>query len=381
MPDGLREALIEQGRAFAEFKEKYIGRLENIESDLTGIVKKANRNAIFGGSLGDGPTTEQREHKQAFLGYMRTGRESELLEVKGMSVGSDPDGGYTVPTQIDDTVSGILKEISPMRQVARVVKVESGDFTMLHSVGGTASAWVGETDSRPQTATPRFNAIKPEIGEIYTMPPITQRLLEDASFDLEGWLVNELGEAFSVAEGAAFITGNGINKPRGITTLNISSDADGTRSETDLQYVASGASGAFAGSSPADKLVTLVHSLKPRYRKGASWLLNTNTLEQVRTMKDGQGNYIWRAGVEAGQPDALLGYPVYEDENMPDISANSLSIGFGNFMYGYTIVDRGASILRDPYTAKPHVLFYSTKRVGGTVRDYRAIKLMKFAAS
>lgn len=373
----IAELLQKQGDAFEEFQAKNSARMRNIETELGNIVKKANRP---GASLSAFDSSEDKEHKQAFMDYMRTGREADL-ERKSMATNADPDGGYLVPRQIDSEITKVLRELSPMRQIARVAQVESGDFSMLHSVGGTGYSWVGEEASRPQTGTPRFNEIKPVIGEIYAMPPITQKLLDDSGFDLETWLMDELSEVFAAGEGAAFITGDGINKPRGIITNSIASTADGTRSETALQYVASGAAGAFAGSNPADKLVHLVHSLKPRYRKGASWLLNTNSLEQVRTLKDGQGNYIWRAGVEAGQPDALLGYPVFEDENMPDIAADSLSIAFGNFQRGYTIVDRNTTMLRDPFTAKPYVLFYTTKRVGGAMRDFRAIKLMKFAAS
>jgi HK97 family phage major capsid protein len=374
----IKHLLEEQNAAFSEFKTRYDERMKNMESAFTDLAKKANRPGA--GSFSSDPGDQ--EHKNAFLSYLRTGRDTELKrESKGMEIGSDPDGGYLVPKFIDTEISKALAELSPMREICRVVKVESGDFSMLHSAGGTGYAWVGETEERPKTATPRLMEIKPPIGEIYAMPPVTQRLLDDAGFDLEGWLIDELTEVFGAGEGAAFTAGNGINKPRGFLTYDIENTADGTRADTALQYVASGASGAFASTNPSDKLISLVHSLKPRYRKEASWVMNTNTLEQIRAMKNTTGDYIWRAGLEAGQPDTLLGYPVYEDENMPDVSANSLSIAFGNFMRGYTIVDRNSSMLRDPFTAKPHVLFYTTRRVGGAVRDFRAIKLMKFAAS
>ena len=271
-----------------------------------------------------------------------------------------------------------------MRQLARVVPADTGDFSMVHSVGGTAYAWEGETESPGDTASPQFQIIKPAIGTIYAQPAITQNLLEDNAFDLENWLLDELAEALGEGEGAAFITGDGINKPSGILTYPTTSEADGVRANTKLQYVASGASGAFASPSPADKLVTLVHSLKPRYRAGAAWLMNTNTLEAVRVMKNSAGDYLWKLPDQAQQIGAtgtLLGYPVYECEDMPDIAANSLSIAFGNFQRGYTIVDRSTRLLRDPFTAKPFTKFYTTRRVGAAVRDTRAIKLMKFAAS
>ena len=365
----------EQGAGLDEFKARYDGRLENIERALV----KGNRPAA--GSMSN-LSQDEEEHKSAFLSYLRTGREDALKrEAKSMSTDSDPDGGYLVPKFIDTEISKALAEMSPMRQLCRVVKAESGDYSMLHSAGGTGYAWVGETQARTETATPSFMEIKPPIGEIYAMPGVTQRLLDDSGFDLERWLVDELTEVFGVGEGVAFTNGNGINKPRGFLTYDIENTADGVRANTALQYVASGGAGAFAASNPSDKLITLVHSLKPRYRKGASWLMNTNTLEQVRAMKNTTGDYIWKPGLESGQPATLLGYPVYEDENMPDIAASSLSIAFGNFRLGYTIVDRNSSMLRDPFTAKPNVLFYSTRRVGGAVRDFRAIKLMKFAAS
>jgi HK97 family phage major capsid protein len=268
-----------------------------------------------------------------------------------------------------------------MRQLARVIQIDTGDYSMLHSVGGTGYSWVGEKSDRPQTDGPSFIELKPAMGEIYASPAVTQRLLDDNSFDLENWLIDELAEAFGEGEGVAFITGNGVNKPRGILTYDTASTADSVRAESAVQYVASGASGAFAASNPSDKLIKLVHSLKPRYRVNAHWTMNTNTLEQIRTFKTTTGEYLWKQGLEAGKPDTLLGYSVHEDENMPDVAADSLSIAFGDFQRAYTIVDRNTAMLRDPFTAKPHVLFYTTKRVGAGMRDFRAIKLMKFAAS
>jgi HK97 family phage major capsid protein len=329
-------------------------------------------------SYDGGNDPEAREHKQAFLGYLRSGRERGL-EAKAMATDNDPNGGYLVPKQIDGIISKALRDLSPMRQLARVVQVETGDYSMLHSVGGTAYAWVGERQERAQTDGPNLMELKPPVGEIYVSPAITQRLLDDNNFDLESWLVDELAEAFGDGEGDAFVNGNGINKPRGLLTHDIESTADGVRAEKALQYVASGAAGAFAGTDPSDKLIKLVHSLKARYRVNAHWVMNSNTLEQIRTFKNQNGDYIWKQGLESGQPSTLLGYPVHEDENMPDIAANSLSIAFGDFQRAYTIVDRNSLMLRDPFTAKPHVLFYSTKRVGGGMRDFRAIKLMKFA--
>lgn len=371
----IKDLVNDQGRVFSEFKRANDERFKTLEKEFAEVYIKANRPSV---NFNDGGSdSAAMEHKQAFLGYMRSGRES-----KGMATDDGPNGGWLVPKQIDSVISKALRDLSPMRQLARVVKIETGDYSMLHSVGGTSYAWVGERQSRPQTDGPKFIELKPAMGEVYASPAVTQRLLDDNNFDLENWLINELAEAFGEGEGESFIVGDGINKPRGILTYDTASTADGVRAESALQYVASGAAGAFAASNPSDKLIKLVHSLKPRYRINAHWTMNTNTLEQIRTFKTTTGEYIWKQGLEAGKPDTLLGYPVHEDENMPDIAANSLSIiAFGDFQRGYTIVDRNTAMLRDPFTAKPHVLFYTTKRVGAGMRDFRAIKLMKFAAS
>lgn len=377
--ESISNMLGEQGEAFKIFKDANNSRLTQLEKDINDIVKKANRPGNFLAQSGF-TSPEDYEQKKAFLAYLRTGRENSL-QVKSMSSDTDPDGGYMVPSIIDNMVSKALREISPMRQIARVVKVESGDFSMLHSTGGTGYAWVGEREARPKTANPSFREVKPPMGEIYSMPGVTQRLLDDAGFDLENWLVDEVSEVLGEGEGNAFPLGNGINKPRGYLTYDTDSAADGTRPEDKIQYVPSGASGDFASSNPSDKLIKLVYSLKPRYRNNAVWTMNGNTLERIRSFKNGQGDYIWKPGLESGQPSMLLGYPVHEDEHMPDIEADSLSIAFGNFQRGYTIVDRNSTMLRDPFTAKPNVLFYTTRRVGGAVRDFRAIKLIKFSAS
>lgn len=380
--DDLLRMQVEVNDGVEKFIKRYDDRFDKLEQDLADQMLKLQRPAMGGGEA-MGFSADDREYKTAFLGWMRSGREADL-QTKSMSAGSDPDGGFLLPRQLDSLLTKALREMSPMRQLARVVPCDSGDFSMVHSVGGTAYGWNGETEEPSETAGPGFQLIKPEIGTLYAQPALTQNLLEDNAFDLENWLLEELSEALGEGEGAAFITGNGVNKPTGILTYSTTNEADGTRADTKLQYVASGASGAFAASAPADKLVKLVHSLKPRYRAGAAWLLNTNTLEQVRTMKTTTGDYLWKMTDQAQQIGAtgtLLGYPVYEDENMPDIAADSLSIAFGNFQRGYTIVDRSTRLLRDPYTKKPFTKFFTTRRVGGVVRDTRAIKLMKFSAS
>lgn len=371
--DEITRMIVDQGERAKSFFDRTEDRIKALErGDMVRNRPGAGGDSSF--------SADDLEHKKAFLGWMRSGRDSDLQQ-KAMSTISGPDGGYLIPAQLDAQLSKVLRELSPMRQIARVVKADSGDFSMLHSVGGTGYSWVGETSARPATATPNFQKISPVIGEVYSNPGLTQTLLDDAGFDLEDWLITELSEAFDAGESDAFVNGNGINKPRGFLTYDIANTADGTRADDAIQYVASGGAGAFAVDSPADYLFTLVHSLKPRYRKGAAWLMNTSTVTEIRKMQGFGQPYLWQESIAPGMPSTLMGFPVLEDENMPAIAANSLSIAFGNFATAYTIVDRSTLMLRDPFTNKPYVHFYSSRRVGGAVRDTRAIKLMKFAVS
>lgn len=311
------------------------------------------------------------EHKQAFLnGFISKGDDSGLkaLEAKGLSTATGGDGGYAVPTVIDAEIEKQLRDLSPMRSICRVKTIETSNFKRLVNTGGTASGWVGETDARAETATPTLAEVSITPGEIYANAAATQRALDDMQFDAEAWLTEEVAEEFAVQEGAAVIGGDGVNKPKGFLT------------EAGIGRVQTGVAGAFPASNPSDILVDLVHALGARYRQGAKFVMNSATLAEIRKMKDADGNFIWRPGLIEGQPDMLLGYPVVEAEDMPDIAADSLSIAFGNFERGYTIVERmGTKVLRDPYTDKPNVLFYATKRIGGAVVNADAIKLLEFA--
>jgi HK97 family phage major capsid protein len=218
--------------------------------------------------------------------------------------------------------------------------------------------------------------------EVYAMPAISQNLLDDNVFNLENWLVEELSEAFGDAEGDAFINGDGVAKPRGLFTFDTVSTADATREHGKFQYVATGASGAFH-TDKADALIKLVHSVKPQYRRNARWLMGSEALEAIRKMRlTSTDAYIWQPSMAEGQPSRLFGYPVFEDANVPAIAANSLSIAFGDFARSYVITDRSTSMLRDPFTQKPFVVFYCAKRVGGGFgRDSRAVKFLKFSAT
>jgi HK97 family phage major capsid protein len=220
--------------------------------------------------------------------------------------------------------------------------------------------------------------LRPAFGEIYANPAATQKMLDDAVFDVAGWLAQEIAREFDAQEGASFVTGDGINKPQGFLSFPTAATADGTRDFGTLQYLEAVAKTYLQ----ADELLNVVYELKAAHRTGAAWLLNRRTLAHVRKLKDGDGQYVWTAGLLAGQPSMLLGYPVYECEDMPSIAAGAFPVAFGNFLNGYTICDRvGIRVLRDPYSAKPYVQFYTTKRVGGMLTDSEAIKLIKMAAS
>jgi HK97 family phage major capsid protein len=306
--------------------------------------------------------------------YLRRGEEREL---KSLSGAASADGGYAVPREIDALIAGELKEISPIRSLAQVVQVGSAGYRKLIAIGGTASGWVGETAARPETDTPEFAEIAPPSGELYANPAASQRMLDDAAFDLEGWLASEIAMEFARAEGAAFVNGNGTNQPKGFLAAPKALDGDGVRDFGTLQYVASGDAAGF-DDMPDLRLIDLIHTLKAGHRQGASWVMNSSTLAEVRKLKTSDGAFLWQPGLVEGQPDRLLGYPVVEAEDMPDIAANAFPIAFGNFKAGYLIAERSATtILRDPFTNKPFVHFYATKRVGGQVLDSAAIKLLK----
>lgn len=320
-----------------------------------------------------------RAETRGFDGFLRRG---ESIEAKSFTATTGADGGHAVPREIDAAIDATLKDVSPIRRIANVVRVGSAGYRKLVTSGGTGAGWAAETAARPETATPVFNEIVPPSGDLYANPAASQFMLDDAAFDVEAWLADEIATEFARAEGAAFVSGSGTNRPRGFLNGTPATTGDAVRAFGTLQYVASGAAGAFAASSPQDRLVDLVQALRPAYRQGASFVMNSKTLSTLRKFKTTDGAFLWQPGLTEGNADRLLGYPVVEAEDMPDIAADSLSIAFGNFKAGYLIAERGeTTILRDPYTNKPYVYFYATKRVGGCVSNSEAIKLMKFSAS
>jgi HK97 family phage major capsid protein len=311
--------------------------------------------------------------------YIRRGVESGL-ETKAVGSSSDAIGGYAVPEEIDRVIDETLVAISPIRAIANVVKVGSAGYRKLIANGGTPSGWVGFEAARPETGTPTFTEVVPASGELYANPAASQQMLDDAMFDVERWLAHEIATEFARAEGKAFVSGTGVTQPLGFLTSPNTAAMDSARPMGTLQFIGTGAAGAFPASNPADKLIDLVQSLRSPYRQGAVFVMNSATAAAVRKFKTADGAFMFQPSLAAGLPASLLGYPLIEAEDMPDIAANSLSIAFGNFKAGYVIAERHATtILRDPYTHKPYVHFYATKRIGGQVVNSESIKLLKFA--
>ena len=322
------------------------------------------------------------EHKQAFDAYVRNGDDRLLrsLDSKAMSYGSGQDGGYLVPDETEAEIGKRLAALSPIRSIASVRQVSAAVLKKPFAITGPAVGWVGETAARPQTATATLAELQFPTMELYAMPAATASLLEDSVVDLDQWISGEVEAAFAEQEGAAFVNGDGTNKPHGF--LDYTMVAEASWSWGNLGYVATGVAGALPASNPSDVLIDTVYALKAGYRQNANWVMNRKTQAAIRKLKDADGNYLWQPPAAAGQRAMLMGFPLVEAEDMPDAATDGTPIAFGDFSRGYLVVDRtGVRVLRDPYSAKPYVLFYTTKRVGGGVQDFDAIKLLKYGVS
>lgn len=313
---------------------------------------------------------------------MRTGQEAALrtLDLKAMSYGSGPDCGYLVPAEVEAEIGRRLSQLSPIRSIASVRQVSSAVLKKPFSISGPAVGWVAETAARPQTNASTLAELQFPTMELYAMPAATPTLLEDAVVDLDQWISAEVETAFAEQEGTAFVNGDGTNKPKGF--LNYTKVAEGSWSWGNIGYVATGVAGALPASSPSDILIDTVYALKAGYRQNAAWVMNRRTQAAIRKLKDADGNYLWQPPAGPGQRAMLMGFPLVEAEDMPNAATDATPIAFGDFSRGYLVVDRaGVRVLRDPYSAKPYVLFYTTKRVGGGVQDFDAIKLVKYGVS
>lgn len=429
----IKELLEKQGEAFAAFKatvneelaalkkgqadvvtSEKLGRindsLDRLGDELKAVGKradeietKANRLAI-GGGAGDEVEVKAaaefarqtqravdvpalREYKQALYGVngpLRNVRAGEA-EMKAMSVGSDPDGGYLVTPDTTGRIVQRIYETSPMRQVASVMSIGTDTVEGLNDLGENGFAWVGETPARVENATAQLGKWSIVVHEAVSIVSATQKVLEDARLDLESWLAMKSADRIARGENAAFVSGNGISKPRGFTDYPTAATADSSRAWGTLEHLNTGANGAFRARSgdtnPVDDLINVIYALKAPYRGNARWMTSRAVLREARKLKDGQGNFIWQPAAVAGQPSSLVGFPVTEAEDMPALGTGSLSMAFGDFREGYQIVDRiGLSVLRDPYTAYPYVFFKFRKRVGGGVVNFEAIKFLRFGS-
>lgn len=401
--------LAELQKTFEDFKAEREAELKGIEAKFADVVQteKVDRinaeitklqtaldevNAAIaavkvGGAGDDRPlSAERREHATAFNRFFRKGAENGLreLEVKAaLRTDSDPDGGYVVPEQVEETIDRVLGTVSAMRSISRVMNISAATYKKLVNQGGAVGGWVGEREQREETATPKLSELEFPAMEIYANPAATQTVLDDARIDIAQWLADECSITFAEMEGPAFVDGDGVKKPRGF--LSYDKVADASYAWGKLGYIASGVAASLTDSTHngADALIDLVYALKAGYRQGARFIMNRKTQATIRKLKSKTEElYLWQPSIQVGQPATLLGYPITDDDNMPDIGADKFPVGFGDFQRGYLIVDRfGIRVLRDPFTNKPYVHFYTTKRVGGGVQNFEAIKLLKIAAS
>ena len=293
-----------------------------------------------------------------------------------MSVGSDPDGGAMVPGQIDNRILDQLVEISPIRQIADVVLTTSSDYVRIVNKRGAASSWGNENTTRTETNTPVLAEIKPPSGELWAYPTVTSWLLDDATFNVEQFINENVATEFAFQEGSAFVTGDGVNKPRGFTTYTTAATADASRDFGVIEHKAAASSTVVT----AGELVDLVYALKPAYRQGPGvfWVFNSTTAAEIRKLTDDNARFLWTDGLLPGQPPNLLGFPILEAEDMPDSASGLLPIAFANWPRAYVITDRiGTRMIRDDITVPGKVKFSFGKRVGGAVTDSNAIKFLK----
>lgn len=364
--------------SFKSFQDEIETKLQQAEERLTMLDRRmqiAARPHLSSAPESGAP------HRKAFNAYLRSGDDDGLrgleMESKSLSTVVNSDGGYLVDPQTAEMVKSVLYSNASIRAVASVVHVEATTYDVLIDHTELGAGWANETSASSETSTPQIDRISIPLHELSALPKASQRLLDDSAFDVEGWLAGRIADKFARAEAAAFINGDGIDKPKGI--LDHAAVANSAWTWGNIGYVATGESG---GIGDGDAVIDLVYALGAQYRANATFVMNSKSAGLVRKLKDADGRFLWSDGLAAGEPARLLGYPVVIAEDMPDAAADSYSVAFGDFAAGYTIAERpDLRILRDPFSAKPHVLFYATKRVGGDVSDFAAIKLLKFGVA
>jgi HK97 family phage major capsid protein len=346
-----------------------LSELEGIKKDLETLQKQQNRPGMT--------DAKKDEYKKGFMAFLRKG-ETEDLSTKAVNIGVAAEGGFAVPEELDRMILELEHDFSPMRQVCSQISVSTEGYKKLVNLRGSASGWVGEEAERPETGAPTLAQISAFMGEIYANPAATQTSLDDIFFNAEAWIAGDVAQEFADQEGLAFLSGNGVNKPKGILGYTLALTNDEARAFGQLQNLVTAGIGAIS----ADDMIKLIHTLKRGYRSNATFMMGNLSVAAVRLLKDTTGQYLWNPGLLPGASSTLLGYGITENEDLPDIAANANSVLFGDFRRGYSIVDRmGTRMLRDPYTNKPFVNFYTTRRTGGMVTDSRAIKVLTVRAA
>ncbi|WP_340109103.1 phage major capsid protein [Pikeienuella sp. HZG-20] len=364
---------------FKSFQTEIKSRMTEQEERIGILTRKsAHRPPLSGAAEMVAP------HRKAMDTYLRAGDDAQLralqLDGKSLTTGVLADGGYLVDPQTSDRIMGVLRASSSIRSVATVAAVEAGVYDVLVDHTDVGAGWTAESGAVAETDTPQIERISITLHELSASPKASQRLLDDSAFDIEAWLAERIADRFTRAENAAFVNGDGIDKPTGFLSYSALPNDNWTWGS--LGYVATGTAGDFSSVDPSDAVVDLIYSLGAEYRVNATFVMNSKTAGAVRKMKDADGRFLWAESLASGQPARLMGYPVVISEDMPDIGADAMAVAFGDFGAGYTIAERpDMRVMRDPFSAKPHVLFYASKRVGGDVTDFAAIKLLKFATS
>lgn len=374
----LKSAITDFVSEFKQFSNGVHAKLQQQEDRMTKYDRKslmASRPALSGAEMIEAP------HQKAFAAYLRSGEDEGLrdlpFEGKAMSTAVAADGGYLVDPQTSDTIKSALTATASIRAIASVVTVESTSYDVLIDHTEMGSGWANEAANLSETATPQIDRITIPVNELSAMPKISQRLLDDSAFDIEGWLAGRIADKFARSEASAFVNGDGVDKPKGFLDYPTVDEMIWTWGN--IGYVVTGTAGAIDDGDP---IIELVYALGAEYRANATFVMNSKTAGTVRKLKDADGRFLWSDGLSQGEPARLMGYPVLIAEDMPDVAADAMAIAFGDFTNGYTIAERpDVRVLRDPFSAKPHVLFYATKRVGGAVSDFNAIKLLKFGTA
>jgi HK97 family phage major capsid protein len=374
----LKLAITDFVSEFKQFSNGVHAKLQQQEDRMTKYDRKslmASRPALSGADMIEAP------HQKAFAAYLRSGEDEGLrdlpLEGKAMSTAVAADGGYLVDPQTSDTIKSALTATASIRAIASIVTVESTSYDVLIDHTEMGSGWANEAANLSESATPQIDRITIPVNELSAMPKISQRLLDDSAFDIEGWLAGRIADKFARSEASAFVNGDGVDKPKGFLDYPTVDEMIWTWGN--IGYVVTGTAGAIDDGDP---IIELVYALGAEYRANATFVMNSKTAGTVRKLKDADGRFLWSDGLSQGEPARLMGYPVLIAEDMPDVGTDTTPIAFGDFANGYTIAERpDVRVLRDPFSAKPHVLFYATKRVGGAVSDFNAIKLLKFGTA